>query len=155
MLTTTVPTTPLQIFCEFALYFVAIFKSIQGPDDACLGDLPAWVGWFLLNIFDEKMLTTTQPTTLLQIFCEGALYFVAIFKRILGPDDACLGDLPAWVGWFPPRPQESVPSYRPTTPLPQELHNPNQITIFNPETSSCSFFISSSSCPRVQCHRGW
>ena len=33
------------------------------------------------------MLIRSQPTTLLQIFCESLLYFWVIFKSIIGPDD--------------------------------------------------------------------
>ena len=44
------------------------------------------------------MLFRTQPTILLEIFCEFMINSQDIFKSIISPEDTCLGDLKALMG---------------------------------------------------------
>ena len=37
-------TTPLEMFCEFSVYYKVILKSVKGPDGTCLRDLQACMG---------------------------------------------------------------------------------------------------------------
>ena len=60
----------------------------------------AWRFWkFLSNksiirkIFEGEMLFRTQPTILLQIFCEFVIHSQVIFESIIGPEYTCQGDL--------------------------------------------------------------
>ena len=61
-------------------------KLIKTPD---LFDDISLTKAIFKKIFEEKMLITIQPTTLLQIFCEFIITSQVIFKSSIDPDDTC------------------------------------------------------------------
>ena len=48
------PTTPLQIFCEFMLYSKVIYKSIMGPDDNLSKSSPGMNGLTLTCAYLDR-----------------------------------------------------------------------------------------------------